>query len=53
MMWSSARRLALAACCLLAMFAAGGILTSCDRRPLEVYWQDEARLILHVDWNSW
>lgn len=27
-------------------------LESCHRRPLEVYWQDEARLILHVDWMS-
>lgn len=53
MMSSFARRLALAACCLLGVLAAAGSLNSCDRRPLEVYWQDEARLVLHVDWNSW
>ncbi|MBQ8968402.1 MAG: DUF5119 domain-containing protein [Bacteroidaceae bacterium] len=30
----------------------GLLLGSCDRRPLEVYYMDQARIVLHVDWMS-
>ena len=42
----------LAACFVLGGFAAELFLSSCIRRPLEVYYFDKARLILHVDWMS-
>lgn len=33
-------------------FSFSNFLSSCQRRPLEVYYLDRARLVLHVDWMS-
>lgn len=46
------RSLAALAACLVLSGLAAELLSSCIRRPLEVYYFDKARLILHVDWMS-